>query len=81
MGDRAGFLSGTRTLSTYTGSEVVDPKPAYGQVSVRLETSGICHTDIHAAHGDRPVRPAPPLIPGHEGIGIVAAIGGGVDGR
>lgn len=54
------------------------PEPAPRQVLVRLEASGICHTDIHAAHGDWPVTPTVPFIPGHEGIGIVEAVGTGV---
>ncbi|MFC4463669.1 alcohol dehydrogenase AdhP [Streptomyces xiangluensis] len=55
-----------------------DPEPGPGQVRIRLEASGLCHTDIHAAHGDWPVRPNPPFIPGHEGVGIVEALGEGV---
>ncbi|MEU3095297.1 zinc-dependent alcohol dehydrogenase [Streptomyces sp. NPDC006967] len=55
-----------------------DPEPGPGQVRVRLEASGLCHTDIHAAHGDWPVRPSPPFVPGHEGVGIVEALGDGV---
>jgi propanol-preferring alcohol dehydrogenase len=51
------------------------PEPGAGQVLVRLETSGLCHTDIHAAHGDWPVKPTLPLIPGHEGVGIVERLG------
>jgi alcohol dehydrogenase, propanol-preferring len=51
------------------------PVPGAGQVLVRLETSGLCHTDIHAAHGDWPVKPAPPFVPGHEGVGIVERLG------
>jgi propanol-preferring alcohol dehydrogenase len=47
-------------------------------VLVKVETSGLCHTDIHAAHGDWPVKPAPPFIPGHEGVGIVERVGPGV---
>jgi propanol-preferring alcohol dehydrogenase len=47
-------------------------------VFVRIETSGLCHTDIHAAHGDWPVKPEPPFIPGHEGVGIVERVGSGV---
>ena len=42
------------------------PIPGHGQVLVKVETSGLCHTDIHAAHGDWPVKPVPPFIPGHE---------------
>ncbi|MFF1872253.1 alcohol dehydrogenase AdhP [Kitasatospora herbaricolor] len=51
------------------------PEPAPHQVLVRIEASGLCHTDIHAAHGDWPVKPAPPFVPGHEGVGIVEAAG------
>ncbi|MEU2878089.1 zinc-dependent alcohol dehydrogenase [Streptomyces sp. NPDC007070] len=55
-----------------------DPEPGPGQVRVRLEASGLCHTDIHAAHGDWPVRPDPPFVPGHEGVGLVESLGAGV---
>jgi alcohol dehydrogenase, propanol-preferring len=58
--------------------DVAKPTPGSGQVLVRVETSGLCHTDIHAAHGDWPVKPAPPFIPGHEGVGIVERVGDGV---
>jgi alcohol dehydrogenase, propanol-preferring len=54
------------------------PEPGPGQVLVRMEASGLCHTDIHAAHGDWPVKPQPPFVPGHEGIGPVVALGPGV---
>jgi alcohol dehydrogenase, propanol-preferring len=57
------------------------PEPGPGEVLVRIETSGLCHTDIHAAHGDWPVRPTPPFIPGHEGIGIIEKLGAGVSTR
>lgn len=57
------------------------PAPAHGQVLVRIETSGLCHTDIHAAHGDWPVKPQPPFVPGHEGVGIVTEVGPGVSNR
>ena len=57
------------------------PEPGPGQVLVRMETSGLCHTDIHAAHGDWPVKPTPPFVPGHEGVGIVEAVGDGVTHR
>jgi propanol-preferring alcohol dehydrogenase len=50
---------------------------AAGQVRVRIEASGLCHTDIHAAHGDWPVKPTPPFVPGHEGVGIVTELGPG----
>jgi propanol-preferring alcohol dehydrogenase len=54
------------------------PDPGAGQVVVRMEASGLCHTDIHAANGDWPVTPTVPFIPGHEGVGIVASVGEGV---
>jgi propanol-preferring alcohol dehydrogenase len=54
------------------------PVPGPGQVTVRMVASGLCHTDIHAAHGDWPVKPVPPFVPGHEGVGTVHAIGEGV---
>ena len=49
-----------------------------GQIRVKVEASGLCHTDIHAAHGDWPVKPPPPFVPGHEGVGIVVELGAGV---
>jgi propanol-preferring alcohol dehydrogenase len=58
--------------------EVPTPIPDPGQVLVRVETSGLCHTDIHAAAGDWPVKPSPPFIPGHEGVGIIERVGAGV---
>jgi propanol-preferring alcohol dehydrogenase len=58
--------------------EVPIPEPGEGEILVKLEASGLCHTDIHAAHGDWPVKPSPPFIPGHEGIGLVQKIGPGV---
>src|SRR6478735_10531488 len=51
------------------------PTPGPGQLLVRIEASGLCHTDIHAAHGDWPVKPSPPFVPGHEGVGIVEELG------
>jgi propanol-preferring alcohol dehydrogenase len=57
------------------------PRPAPGQVLVRMETSGLCHTDIHAAHGDWPVKPTAPVVPGHEGVGVIEELGEGVTVR
>jgi propanol-preferring alcohol dehydrogenase len=54
------------------------PTPGPGEVVVQMEASGLCHTDIHAAHGDWPVKPTLPFVPGHEGVGIVTAAGPGV---
>jgi alcohol dehydrogenase, propanol-preferring len=57
--------------------DVPTPTPGPGQVLVRIEASGLCHTDIHAARGDWPVKPKMPLIPGHEGVGTVVEVGPG----
>jgi propanol-preferring alcohol dehydrogenase len=54
------------------------PPPGPGQILVKTEACGVCHTDLHAAEGDWPVKPTLPFIPGHEGIGRVAAVGAGV---
>jgi alcohol dehydrogenase, propanol-preferring len=40
-----------------------------GQIRVEVEACGLCHTDIHAAHGDWPVKPSPPFIPATRGSG------------
>src|SRR6187200_3050590 len=58
--------------------EVPVPEVVPGQIIVKIEASGVCHTDLHAADGDWPVKPTPPFIPGHEGVGNVAAVGAGV---
>ena len=58
-----------------TIDEIDRPELAHGQILVKVEASGLCHTDIHAAHGDWPVKPTLPFIPGHEGVGIVVALG------
>ena len=61
-----------------TVEERTTPEPGPGEILVRLETCGLCHTDIHAAHGDWPVKPSLPFVPGHEGVGIVERVGAGV---
>ncbi len=58
--------------------EVRAPELEPSQIRVKVEASGLCHTDIHAAHGDWPVKPSPPFIPGHEGVGKVVELGPGV---
>ena len=58
--------------------QVRKPTAGQGEIVVRIEASGLCHTDIHAAHGDWPVKPSPPFVPGHEGVGIVESLGTGV---
>lgn len=54
------------------------PRPGRDQALVKVRSSGVCHTDLHAAKGDWPVKPTPPFIPGHEGYGEVVEVGEGV---
>ncbi len=61
-----------------TIEDVPVPSPDRGEVLVKIIATGVCHTDLHAAEGDWPLKPSPPFIPGHEGAGIVAAVGAGV---
>jgi propanol-preferring alcohol dehydrogenase len=61
-----------------TIEDVPLPTPGPGQALVKLVASGVCHTDLHAAEGDWPVKPRPPFIPGHEGVGEVVELGAGV---
>ena len=61
-----------------TIDEVPIPTPGPGEVLVKIVATGVCHTDLHAANGDWPLKPTPPFIPGHEGAGVVAAVGAGV---
>ena len=58
--------------------ELAIPSPGPGQIVVKIEACGVCHTDLHAAQGDWPAKPTLPFVPGHEGIGLVCAIGTGV---
>ena len=52
---------------------IPDIKP--NQILVKVDTCGVCHTDLHAARGDWPSKPNPPFIPGHEGVGHIVAVG------
>jgi propanol-preferring alcohol dehydrogenase len=55
------------------------PEPAAGQVRVRVRACAVCRTDLHVVDGDLP-HPGLPLIPGHEIVGVVDALGPGVTG-
>lgn len=55
-------------------------RPGKNEILVKVIASGVCHTDLHAADGDWPVKPKLPLIPGHEAIGYVVALGPEVTG-
>ena len=54
------------------------PTAGAGQIVVKTEACGVCHTDLHAASGDWPLKPTLPFIPGHEAVGIVTEVGAGV---
>ena len=58
--------------------ELPVPTPGPGQALVQIIASGVCHTDLHAADGDWPLKPTLPFTPGHEGAGVVVALGSGV---
>ena len=64
--------------SPLTVEQVSMPELGPGQVRVKVEACGLCHTDIHAASGDWPIKPSPPFIPGHEGVGTVTQLAPGV---
>eukprot|EP00871_Galdieria_phlegrea_P003162 jgi/Galph1/3847/GphlegSOOS_G2446.1 len=55
------------------------PKPGFGEVLMQVKASGVCHSDVDTWEGNRPIKPKLPVIPGHEGAGIVAEVGSGVD--
>ena len=58
--------------------QVPVPTVAAGQILIKVAACGVCHTDLHALNGDWPVKATLPLIPGHEGVGTVVAVGAGV---
>ncbi|MCZ7619867.1 MAG: alcohol dehydrogenase catalytic domain-containing protein [Myxococcota bacterium] len=73
-----------KAVRLYDGPElrfedVPDPVAGPGQIRVAVQAAGVCGTDLHAAHGRLPV-PGLPVIMGHEGAGIVDAVGAGVSG-
>ena len=56
----------------------MEPTAGPGQIVIKTEACGVCHTDLHAAKGDWPIKPTLPFIPGHEAIGLVIEVGAGV---
>ena len=57
--------------------DVPTPSPAPGEVLIAVRACGMCRTDLHVVEGDLPVRRAQ-IIPGHQIVGRVAALGAGV---
>ncbi|MGC2460613.1 MAG: zinc-dependent alcohol dehydrogenase family protein [Steroidobacteraceae bacterium] len=60
-------------------SELPDRSPGPGEIRVRVAACGVCRTDLHVVDGELP-NPKSPIIPGHEIVGRIDAIGPGVDG-
>jgi propanol-preferring alcohol dehydrogenase len=59
--------------------QLVDPQPGPGQLQIRVSACGVCRTDLHVVDGDL-TEAKLPIIPGHEIVGTVSALGDGVDG-
>jgi propanol-preferring alcohol dehydrogenase len=62
-----------------TIEEVPVPEPKPHEILVKVQACGVCHTDLHAVTGDWPAKPKLPFIPGHEGAGVVTAVGSEVE--
>ncbi|WP_455378157.1 zinc-dependent alcohol dehydrogenase family protein [Petrachloros mirabilis] len=79
---KAMVLSGTRDVATHPLQlrDVPIPQPGPGQVLVKLAVCGICRTDLHVVEGELE-RPALPLIPGHQAVGVINRLGPGVSDR
>ena len=90
--DTAGAFGGVlvlrRHMSTYRAFQVTGSRnfelvtrdvtaPPVGQVRIRVETCGVCHSDVLAAEGLR-ADPSQPIVPGHEIVGVIEAVGDGV---
>ncbi|CAB3642180.1 putative alcohol dehydrogenase AdhA [Paraburkholderia phenoliruptrix] len=59
--------------------QMPEPRPAAGQLLIDVHACGVCRTDLHVIDGEL-AHPKEPLIPGHEIVGTVAALGDGVTG-
>jgi len=56
-----------------------DPQPSVGQVRIRVLVCGVCRTDVHIVDGEL-TDPTLPLVPGHQIVGVVEAVGDRVEG-
>jgi len=76
---RALLLTGPRVFdqSPLALTEVPAPQPGPGQVRLQIRCCAICHTDLHIVEGDLPL-PKLPIIPGHQIVGVIDAVGGAV---
>ena len=60
-------------------TDLPDPVPGPGEIAIAISACGVCRTDLHVADGELPSAPMP-IIPGHEIVGRVSALGAGVSG-
>jgi len=60
-------------------AELPDPQPGPGQLLIRVRACGVCHTDLHTAEGEL-IPPHLPVVPGHQVVGRVAAVGAETSG-
>jgi propanol-preferring alcohol dehydrogenase len=76
---RATFKMKAAIVNTHKGKFSIEtraiPVPLDSDILVKIHASGCCHTDVHAIDGDWPIKSNLPLCPGHEGAGIVVALG------
>ena len=70
-------LNTLKTALAWT--ELPDPQPGPGEIRVKVGACGVCRTDLHVVDGELP-NPQVPIIPGHEIVGRIDAIGSGVEG-
>src|SRR5439155_13129025 len=68
-----------RPGETLRPKDAPDPQPSTGQVRVRVRVCGVCRTDLHIVDGEL-TDPTLPLVPGHQIVGVVEALGDRVDG-
>ena len=68
-----------RLRSPLEWTELPDPQPGPGQIRLRVTACGVCRTDLHVVDGELP-KPILPIIPGHEIVGRIDALGAGVSG-
>ena len=73
---QAMVLNKLKTALEWT--DLPDPQPGPGQIRVKVSACGVCRTDLHVVDGDLP-DPVLPIIPGHEIVGRIDAIGPGVE--
>lgn len=79
------YVAGMRAMTLTAGGEPLalvdrpDPKPGRGEILVEIAACGVCRTDLQLARGDLAARKLP-VVPGHQIVGRVAALGEGVEG-